>query len=326
MSEQNLNCILIFDEASEAARSEEFLKADEKKNQSLRSFYSDLTDFDSVGNVQFVNFLSGSNFDPNDVLKILFGLNPKYTLANLYSDDGSHSQLAFINGKRTSYKKLVRDISDSYPEIGLILAIEKYDTKAVNTYINGGLDISNILPLRDCLVRDVRMYIASAPMVQALINAGAPLDVSRPLKVKEYSTTAGGGPMHIAAREMGSKKHKIIQQMIEKGADVNQRDAAGNTVLHEICLDQYTPIQNSTINKIFEAGADFECENDAGMTPVMYLAWNSENSKKLSILKLFKKLGVDFNVCHPDHGSLTDLSNKATTEIREEINQVIKSA
>ncbi|MDJ0832569.1 MAG: ankyrin repeat domain-containing protein [Gammaproteobacteria bacterium] len=319
MSEQNLNCILIFKDLNQAARSEEFLRAGNKKDPSLYSFYTDLTDFESVGNVQFVNFLSGSNFEPSDVLKILFGLNPKYVLADRYRDDGSHSQLAYSDGKKIAYKKLVKDISDSYPEIGLILAIEKYDARAVNRHINEGLNITTILPLTDCLVRDVHMYITSAPMVEALINAGAPLNVSRPLKVRDYGTTAGGGPMHIAAVEMGARKHKIIQLMLEKGADVNHQDAEGNTVLHEICSDRYIPIQNSTINKLFEAGADFECKNNNGMTPIMYLAWNSENTKKLSILKLFAKLGVNFDVYHPEHGSLIDLSNKATNEIRDKI-------
>ncbi|MCV6630970.1 MAG: ankyrin repeat domain-containing protein [Flavobacteriaceae bacterium] len=58
----------------------------------------------------------------------------------------------------------------------------------------------------------------------------------------------------------------IVQYLIEMGADINEKDAMGNTALMGACFKGYS----TTTKLLLELGVDANCTNLAGSTALMF--------------------------------------------------------
>lgn len=115
-----------------------------------------------------------------------------------------------------------------------------------------------------------------------------------------HAQSGDGSLLHIVAAyfyyEMSLNKEeagvfrKIIHRLVELGADVNQRDAEGNTPLHSA---QYKDFQDSCSEYLLECGADINAQNDDGHTPLMLAI---QNGTVLWLIEKFLEWGADVNL------------------------------
>ncbi|MHB1455654.1 MAG: ankyrin repeat domain-containing protein [Armatimonadota bacterium] len=90
---------------------------------------------------------------------------------------------------------------------------------------------------------------------------------------------------HVAARG----DEDIIGFLINKGLDVNDRNASGSTALHFAALERY-----EAVGLLIDAGADVNAINSTGTTPLHYLV--AENDGGLDEALLLLRAGADVNI------------------------------
>ena len=90
-----------------------------------------------------------------------------------------------------------------------------------------------------------------------------------------------------------AKSPKIVELLIDSGADINAVDKDGNTTLHRAMCWSKPEIADVLIKK----GADLEIKNKLGDTPLGYFhkQWTTR-SNPLSIVKLLVKAGANLEV------------------------------
>lgn len=99
------------------------------------------------------------------------------------------------------------------------------------------------------------------------------------------TTSNGQTPMMLAARFPSHKeRQKLLEMLIDAGADVTATDKDGNNLLY------YTN-DSVIVRKLLCAGLDINCRNNNGTTPLMYKAGNGN----ISALQYWLDIGTDIN-------------------------------
>ncbi len=139
------------------------------------------------------------------------------------------------------------------------------DRKAnINSYNNGGYS-----PLEEAL------QTGDYALADLLIGKGA--------NVKSYSTNGlNEFPLMDAAECIGDKEKKqnIISMLVEKGADVNQKDSRGNTILHILADDD---ANLDTVKFLVENKADINAGNESGFAPLFFTIKDHDYKKIVAV-------------------------------------------
>ena len=119
---------------------------------------------------------------------------------------------------------------------------------------------------------------------------------------------AGYSPVHIAAFR-GNKE--MLEFLISKGANLNRKNKMGVSVLHDMAMQG----QKEIVALLIDKGADFMMEDTSGQTP-LHLASNHGHK---DVVELFLKKGADVNQKGsggdtPLHGAAW-MGDKPTVEI-----------
>ena len=94
-------------------------------------------------------------------------------------------------------------------------------------------------------------------------------------------------------------RKEIVEQLIAKSADVNAKDKAGSTPLHQAANDGHKEI----VELLIANGADVNAKDFDGFAPLHYAAWFGGNTETVVLLIA---AGADVNV--KNKGGVTPLS------------------
>jgi len=97
---------------------------------------------------------------------------------------------------------------------------------------------------------------------------------------------SGDIPLHIQLKNKGSQNDpEAIQQLIDKGTDINAKDQYGNTTLHYAVRNG----NKETVKFLLEEGADVNSRDKYGKTPL----FNSVVNDDIEIVKMLIAKGAD---------------------------------
>jgi ankyrin repeat protein len=121
-------------------------------------------------------------------------------------------------------------------------------------------------------------------LLKALIADGA--DV--------YQTSPHYGKEKSALDWICEQPAGMLEAVLETGIDVNQKDNAGNTLLHKVCAYNVNYDQEAArqlyrkVKLLIEKGADPNATNDLDQTPMMLAAQDNLKSKAVELLLKYK--------------------------------------
>jgi len=210
--------------------------------------------------------------------------------------------MAASEGKLESLKLLIDNGADinGYGKsmAPLHIAAEENKTDVIDYLVSKNVKVNN----RDASGRTALMYAAAEGNKQAvikLIEAGA--DISM---VDQYGATASvyaededeNHLLHLLRMEGRPKIHEEtfhghierVQRMVEKGADVNERDNYGRTPLHIATIHNHT----LDMRVLIDLGAEVNGQDYQGRTALMYAAKDSHSE---AVALLVSKL-ADVNI------------------------------
>lgn len=133
-------------------------------------------------------------------------------------------------------------------------------------------------------------------VVRLLLDAGA--DVNAISRDAEKQTL-----LHAYVRDFPSHilEEAFVRYLLEKGINVNAKDASGLTALH-IALDRCDYLADEREKKIaallIQNGADVNARTSSGLTPMMIAAWVGAHQ---DVFHLLRQKGADVNA-HDDFG------------------------
>lgn len=142
--------------------------------------------------------------------------------------------------------------------------------------IKSGVDV-NAINKHNCTALNYAIFSNSYEVAKVLIESGAVLSPSIMLSTVGFQLNSP----------------KIVELLIEVGADINAVDKDGNTTLHRAMCFSNPEIAEILIKK----GADLEIKNKLGETPLAYFhkQWIG-GSNPLPIVKLLVEAGANLEV------------------------------
>ncbi|KXT16092.1 hypothetical protein AC579_7146 [Pseudocercospora musae] len=106
---------------------------------------------------------------------------------------------------------------------------------------------------------------------------------------------AGDTALHLICRD-GVAITGNMEILLRHGADANSHGELGNTALHRACENQ--PVDATKM--LIQAGADVKAFNSQGETPLHITCWSSDGHNLCKFLKVLLDAGADPNARRPD--------------------------
>lgn len=160
--------------------------------------------------------------------------------------------------------------------------IDDSDLKVLQALINAGADVNaknedGKTPLYYAMEEDL-----PGDYLKILINAGADVEEAIMCWQSQYEHPSlyGRSLLHYAVVEMDSEP-EILQSLVDSGADVNEKNRHGCSLLHYALKVDSEP---ETLKVLLDAGADVEVEDVERDTPLHVAARRSPNLETLRSL------------------------------------------
>jgi len=179
-------------------------------------------------------------------------------IAAQYSDNPELFRLLFNAGA-------VIDPDGSSNETPFELILKKDNIELVKLFIDAGVNIQRIDYHGDTPLEYAAIYCKNPEIFRLLISKGATINRGG----------NGGTPLHSAA---GSNKKENVALLISLGANVNARDARGNTPLMRASRFY------ASVEVLLQAGADINARNNEGKTALILSAQYGGDPKVISLL------------------------------------------
>ena len=141
--------------------------------------------------------------------------------------------------------------------------------------------------------------------VVELLQAGTPVDAREPVRQR----TA----LHLAVL---TEQFKLVKLLIERGADVNARDALGHVCL-TLCRN---PDSIRCLKLLLEAGAGPNLVGPDGLTPFL---WHVRGRSGLKILRIFLDGGADVRARSPEGKNALELAPSDTAGVRRHLKDLL---
>jgi ankyrin repeat protein len=246
---------------------------------------SDLYDAAKNGNLDTVQALIGLGADVNQADK-----NGETALH--YSTENKHNAVTELLIKAMS--PFAINIADKEGSTALHLAAANGHTGLVKLMIETGANV-NQADKYDRTALHLAAKNGHKDLVELLLPQMTPDD-----EAIEHGWTALQTALHYAVR---SGHTGLVQWMIEKGANVNQADENGYTVLHVAAAKGQKDVVDLLVNK----GADLNQADDSGKTALHRAA---ERGHK-DVVEFLASNGANVNQANNKEGGLTALHSAA---------------
>jgi ankyrin repeat protein len=153
--------------------------------------------------------------------------------------------------------------------------------EAVKAAIEAGIDINAIGSNGETALMYAAHYV-HIPVVQALIDAGAELDI---LSEEDGLGEGKTALMHVAESFFATgKRAEVVKMLVEAGANINLKGKEGHTALMCAAMAGYA----DSTQALIEAGADLDAKDDNGNTAMML----AEGDRHPKIVRLLKQAGA----------------------------------
>ena len=202
-----------------------------------------------------------------------------------------------------SLKEIPRnEIADRYRDSVLSVAVKEYRPEVVEFLLTNGFSIQEAMVSSPAKRAVNCLFIARTPdMLKILVEHGA--DVNS----KDVQTGDDTLLQHLA----GADRMRLVRDVLAYGADVHATNHNGQTAAHTAA--QFARL--SMLEQLIERGADMNVRDRWGSTPLMYAVQQVANSPLLkdgaSVVELLAtQPGVDFAQKNNDGKSLLQLAKK----------------
>lgn len=196
---------------------------------------------------------------------------------------------------------------DEFGETPLHIACEKNNPKLLEILISTKKDINLLLSNKQGKTALDVIYDKGLNRVvqQTLQTIKKPEEESSQLKAKKIEVH----PLQDACR-LGNKE--LLKELLHQGADINQQDKFGETVLHTALLNQ----DSDSIKLLIDRGANVNVRDRFG-TPLLHLAYSKDYIRGIHLL-MAKGSGANLNL---QDGLGRTLLHLATEKGDDEIEQ-----
>ena len=251
------------------------------------------------------------------IYTMLIAFSVLFTFVSIVkSDDNLELSRAAYNGEIEKVKALIESGADvnAWSNLGLgnhtplMFAVYKGHFEVAKILIEAGADVNAVhSPDHTVLYHALESYQLSAEVIQLLVDSGVNMNPNPLFWAVQSLNTAGER----------SEIPKVMYILIDAGADVNERDKTGLTVLMVAALTGSTEVvdfllrsgaeinatvesgrtaltwavmmgHTETVSLLIEAGADLETADESGNTPLMIA--KSKGSEE--IVELLKEAGA----------------------------------
>lgn len=151
----------------------------------------------------------------------------------------------------------------------------------VQAAIKNGIDINAIGSNGKTALMYAALY-GHIPIIKALIQAGANLDILSDEEIAGFSKTA---LMYVASSYFATNRHEVIKVLVEAGANVNLQGQEGLTALMWAAICNYI----NAVEALMEVGADLNIRDNDSNTAIMY----AKARKFDTLVNLLKQAGAD---------------------------------
>jgi ankyrin repeat protein len=176
----------------------------------------------------------------------------------------------------------------------LMIAIERQKIEIVRVLVAAKADLE--AKDRDgatALIKAIQAdYSPDAPLVKLLLDAGADPSTSG------WSQLIAKGLSPLVAATDAAYGPKKVALLVAAGAEVNARDASGQTALHRAVRSGDNARAAETISALLAAKAEVNARDKDGVTPLWIAA--SAHGGKASIVELLVHAGADVNLAASD--------------------------
>lgn len=218
----------------------------------------------------------------------------------------------------TALEKLIKEKPDEISvllEGNVNLLFYAKTKKMIDFLVDKGLDINQ----KDRNGWTPLHYAQSLEVVKALVENRADLEIK-----SDYTSET---PLLALALSM-KKEDKVIEYLIEKGANLNQKSNDGNGLLHRLA-QRYDDIDEQLLDKLLQKGLDLDGENNFGETPLSYAI-----ARKTTAALLLKKganpnkknnygFSPYLNNVNPEIAKLMIETGKVDINIRNNDNEIL---
>jgi ankyrin repeat protein len=246
-------------------------------------------------------FFRGLNRDGKKISGLAINLDDKFFFRSLnllggkrIAVDVNNSQVGeswsygIINGRKVKTQTVVKSLAEDDPKYALILSISSGKTSDTLKILEKGVDPNVYIYGLHALICAVIKN--NFKMVEALIKAGADVNAkdNRKIQYEDYRYLNTALHYSLSNSPFKANSKKILNLLIEKGADVNAANYNGEIPLH-LAIEKYQ------INLLLDAGANVNVVDKSGATPIFH--YLKLGKAEIAPLTVFIERGAKLDVC-----------------------------
>lgn len=239
-------------------------------------------------------WISGpASLDLDALLASLQALNLDYLwVENDFEQVALKQKHYFAHGEESTRRKIMSALRRQSPQVDCYFAVKNKQGKrlkeifqnpgmALNFNVAGAPILFHLLLMKDEEL--LKLALSAGADVNAAFSVEKWVSITEGPHIHEFKALAGTTMLMIAVI---LRHKKMLERLIDAGADVNRVDAAGDAAIHFAAAE---PKRQFMIEALLNAGADLNHEGQGGLTAMFRILITCSLYVREDSLKLLKK-------------------------------------